>query len=123
MTDHGRSILVVDDDPFARAFAEAVLGRAGYRVSQAGSADEALELIDRQHPDLVLLDYAMPVRTGLDVLLAMRAGRASDQTAIIVLSAWAAPEARQAVEQHGAVWLAKPVSADILVATVARCLT
>lgn len=62
-----RSILVVDDDPLIRRYLEAQLGRLGCRMLFAASGAEAMEVLEREHPDLVLLDIVMPGMDGLEV--------------------------------------------------------
>lgn len=114
MSETKALILVIDDDPFARAFADVVLVAAGYRVAQASTASEGLALAGQLMPALVLLDYAMPGMTGLDVLLALRSDRLNPDVAVIVLSAWVSEDVRKAVEVLGAVWLAKPLAAASL---------
>ncbi len=116
-------ILVIDDDPFARAFAEVVLSGAGYRVAQAATAVEGLAMAADAAPRLILLDYAMPGMTGLDALLALRSGTVDPEVAVIMLSAWVSEDVRHAVEALGAVWLAKPLAADGLSSAVRAALT
>jgi CheY-like chemotaxis protein len=68
-----RTVLVVDDDPDIRRIAALSLGRiGGFRVALAAGADEALALIAREAPDLVLLDVSMPVTDGPATLEALR---------------------------------------------------
>src|SRR3954471_10750111 len=57
-------ILVVDDDTSIRSFVEMALDSVGYAVSTAGNGSEALEVTDRERPDLILLDMRMPVMDG-----------------------------------------------------------
>lgn len=122
MTQAPALILVIDDDPFARAFAEVVLSGAGYRVAQAATAVEGLAMAANVAPRLILLDYAMPGMTGLDALLALRAGTVDPEVAVIMLSAWVSQDVRHAVEALGAVWLAKPLAADGLSGAVRAAL-
>lgn len=58
------TILVVDDFPSGRALLEAMLSSLGYTVVTAQNGEEALELVRRQPPDLVLMDIEMPVMNG-----------------------------------------------------------
>ena len=57
-------ILVVDDDKSTRMFLSAVLEKNGYTVSTAGDGLEALEVMDKEHIDLVVLDIMMPNMDG-----------------------------------------------------------
>lgn len=65
--------VVADDDADIRALLGARLVRWGFTVHEAGDGDQALDLIRRHEPQLVLLDVSMPGRSGLDVLRAIRA--------------------------------------------------
>jgi DNA-binding response OmpR family regulator len=65
MTKH---ILLVDDDALLRRSLAFNLERAGYQASTAASAEDALALAARDHPDLVLLDIGLPGMDGLDAL-------------------------------------------------------
>jgi DNA-binding response OmpR family regulator len=61
-------ILVVDDDALMRRSLSFNLEQAGYQVSSAGTAEDALSLAHRDPPDLVLLDIGLPGMDGLDAL-------------------------------------------------------
>lgn len=67
---HGERILVVDDEPLIRALAESILERMGYRVISAADGEEALAIYrqEKDHIDLILLDYTMPRMNGVQVL-------------------------------------------------------
>lgn len=61
-----RDVLVVDDSRLQRRILVASLARWGYKVSEAGSAEEALEICAQSPPDLVLSDWMMPGMDGLE---------------------------------------------------------
>ena len=63
-----KRVLVVDDDPELVASVRAALLTRGYDVSVAGDGAEALAQIERNRPDLMLLDLVMPRRSGFTVL-------------------------------------------------------
>lgn len=65
-------ILLIDDDEDMLAMAGRWLEKSGYKVTKATSGEEGLSLIKADRPDLVLLDYAMPVMDGPAVLKAIR---------------------------------------------------
>jgi DNA-binding response OmpR family regulator len=62
-----RTILVVDDDTDLRRMYRVALGLAGYQVVEAGDALDALKHLDRDRPDLVILDIGLPGFSGLVV--------------------------------------------------------
>ncbi|MES0046561.1 response regulator transcription factor [Mesorhizobium sp. M0053] len=68
MTNSNVSILVVDDEPPIRKLLRVGLGSQGYAVSEAPNANAAIELVDAQKPDLILLDLGLPGMGGLDLL-------------------------------------------------------
>jgi len=68
----GPLVLVVDDDARLREFMRVNLELEGYSVREASSAEEALEAIDGQAPDLVLLDVVMPGVDGWQMLQRMQ---------------------------------------------------
>ena len=61
-------LLIVDDDAGLRGFVRASLELEGYAVREAGSAEEGLEQIDEEPPDLILLDVMMPRVDGWEML-------------------------------------------------------
>ncbi len=63
-----RRILIVDDDPRLREFVRVNLEMEGYQVREASSADEGLEALDEEPPDLILLDVMMPKVDGWEML-------------------------------------------------------
>lgn len=65
-------ILVVDDDPRIRETLAGPLETAGYQVSLAGEGASALELIESERPNLIILDVTMPGMSGFDVCRELR---------------------------------------------------
>jgi CheY-like chemotaxis protein len=66
-------ILVVDDEFSIRELVSETLGEAGYRVETAANAMEALEKLHSEHYDLLLTDYHMPRKSGLELIIQIRA--------------------------------------------------
>jgi len=79
-----KHILVVDDDALMRRSLGFTLEQAGYRVSSADCAEDALALARREPPDLTLLDIGLPGMDGLD---ALRRFQEQADTPIIFVSA------------------------------------
>lgn len=78
-------ILVVDDDKNTRLFLSAVLEGAGYTVSTASNGVDALEVMDREHIDLVVLDIMMPKMDGYEFTRTLR--EADNSLPILMVSA------------------------------------
>lgn len=78
-------ILVVDDDKNIRLFFGAVLEEAGYTVSSASNGEEALEIMEREHVDLVVLDVMMPKMDGYEFTRTLR--EANNNLPILMVSA------------------------------------
>jgi two-component system KDP operon response regulator KdpE len=66
------TILVVDDEPQIRRVLRATLCTNGYDVVEAKNGQEAIEMVIREHPDLILLDVNMPDMSGLEVCSKIR---------------------------------------------------
>lgn len=80
-------ILVVDDEPFNVDFLEQELAESDYETISASNGQEALDLIQFEKPDLVLLDIMMPKMDGFEVLSRIKADPATRDIPVIVISA------------------------------------
>jgi len=80
----GLLVLIVDDEPQMRRFLRASLGAQGYRLLEAGTAEEAIRLATSHNPDIILLDLGLPDGDGIDLTRRMREW---SKTPIVVLSA------------------------------------
>lgn len=98
-------ILVIDDDPAILGTIHEILDMEGYPVLTARNGAEALQMLERQRPSLVLLDMRMPVMDGWAFTREMR--ERGVQVPILVMTA--AQSARSWAEEIGAQgYLAKP---------------
>jgi two-component system KDP operon response regulator KdpE len=70
--DTKKRVLVVDDDPGVLNFVRVKLRLAGYEVITTTSGEEALRVVEREKPDIMLLDILMQPLTGFDVLTRLR---------------------------------------------------
>jgi CheY-like chemotaxis protein len=80
------TILVVDDNIHLQIAFKKILMSSGYRVETAGDGEEGLRLATSIKPDVILLDMLLPKLGGLDVLLALKADRATASIPVIALS-------------------------------------
>ncbi len=111
-------ILVVDDDPAIRDMVTWALSEEGYEVAQAGNGAEALRLVGRYKPVVVLLDMTMPVMDGWEFSRRLR-DRHGQRIPIICMTA--AKDARQRSREIDAeAVLSKPFNLDELFARVSE---
>ncbi|MGW4894151.1 response regulator transcription factor [Kitasatospora sp. NPDC004240] len=110
-------LLVVDDEPALRDALESSLAFEGYEVATATDGHEALEAVERDRPDLVLLDIMMPRMDGLTAVRRMRSR--GDTVPVLMLTARDAVGDRVTGLDVGADdYLAKPFELDELLARV-----
>jgi PAS domain S-box-containing protein len=105
------SVLVIDDDPDVRGFIVAALEEQGYRVRDAADGRQGLAEMDRERPDLVIVDFVMPELSGADVAKKIRA-KIPDQQ-ILFVSGYSETDAVKRTAPDAPL-LAKPFRADAL---------
>jgi len=114
-------VLVVDDDPDANEALRVLLDDSGAEVRVAGSAEHALDILDRWQPDVLVSDIGMPGRDGYSLLAEIRArrdGRA--RIPAIALTAFASTDDRVRVLSAGfQMHVAKPADPGELIAAIA----
>jgi DNA-binding NtrC family response regulator len=115
------TVLIIDDDRLTRWSVSRILGRAGYQVREAGSLTEGATALERQRPDLILLDIRLPDGDGFALLKAVRLGH--PDLPVIMMTAHASPETEQAALALGARGhLTKPCDPTELQAVVGNTL-
>ena len=117
MTNQSVSILVVDDEPPIRKLLRVGLGSQGYAVSEAPSARVAIELMQSQSPDLILLDLGLPGMTGLELLAKWR-GDGLDIPVVILSSRTDEAGIVSALELGADDYVTKPFGMNELVARI-----
>ena len=80
-------ILIADDEPNILISLEYLMKREGFEVHLARDGNEALALLQRERPQLVLLDVMMPHKSGFEVCQALRADEALRDTLVLMLTA------------------------------------
>jgi CheY-like chemotaxis protein len=114
------SVLVIDDDPDVRGFIVTSLEEQGYRVREASDGREGLAAVERDLPDLVVLDFIMPGMSGAAVAREIR-NRHPDQP-ILFVSGYSETEAVKRTAPDAPL-LTKPFRAEALHKAVRRALT
>lgn len=81
-----KNILVIEDDKFLRELIAQKLSRDGYEVSEAIDGEEGIKKIQKEKPDLVLLDLILPGIDGFEVLTKMKKDSTISSVPVIILS-------------------------------------
>jgi DNA-binding NtrC family response regulator len=114
-------VLIVDDERDMLTNCARILRRCGYGCLTADTSEQALELVDIERPDTVLVDLRMPGKSGIDIVKAIKA-RHPDME-VVLMTAYATIEtAVDAIKQGAFDYLPKPFTADQLQAVIQRTL-
>lgn len=113
------TVLVVDNEPFNLDLVQTILVRGGFDVITAASGAESIDLVRRQHPDLVLMDLQLPGMDGLETTRRILADPGCAGVKVVAYSAMVMPADRERAIDAGCVgFIAKPVGARELIALV-----
>lgn len=82
-----KKILVVDDDPYILMSLEFLMKKNGFEVMVARNGTEALELVEKQVPDIVLLDIMMPDVDGYAICKHIKSSRKLKEAKVVFMSA------------------------------------
>lgn len=115
MTEHATTVLVVEDDEAFRVRLIRALRDRGYDASGAGTFDEAVASASADSPELAVVDLRLPGRSGVDVVVALRA--IDETTRIVVLTGYGSIATAVESMRLGAVnYLTKPADTDQILA-------
>jgi CheY-like chemotaxis protein len=109
------SILLVDDEPVILELLDEVLSREGYQTMTAADGVDALEILDRAVPDLVVADTMMPRLSGIDMVRQMRRQpRLQDVPVIMTTTVYPIEPLRE----ENLSYLPRPLRLDTLLGTI-----
>jgi len=115
----GSKILVIDDSTTNNLLLEAILKREGYHVFIAFSAEEALEQLCKELPDLILLDILMPIVDGFEFLKIIKSKDDLKDIPVIVISAVKIPEKLEKIKELGVQeFFPKPIDINALLTLI-----
>lgn len=114
-----KSVLIVDDEPNIVVSLEFLLEQAGYQVRIAHDGQQAWEAIERQPPDLVLLDVMLPRLSGFDVCQKIREHPDLQRVRVVMLTAKGREvEVSKGLALGADAYISKPFSTQDLLAQV-----
>lgn len=116
-----KTILVVDDEIANAEVLSLILEEEGYRVFCAANGRHGLERVSEVNPQLVVLDFMMPLMSGGDVGRALRAGAATRGIRIVLNSSLPEAAVREHFDGYDA-YLQKPYSIDRALEIIRRLL-
>ena len=107
-----KKVLIVDDDPFIRKLIATTLEDvAGFELLQASDGAEAVDMAEREQPEIVFLDVDMPHLDGIEACARIRAQQSTSDATIVMLTATSRSDNERRAEQAGAdLFLTKPFS-------------
>ncbi len=116
-------ILIADDDPFLLRLVRYLLGKEGYEIVTATDGEGALESVETEKPDLVILDVMLPGVDGLEVCRRLRSQPETAALPIVMLSArWKVSDRVAGLQAGANEYLGKPSDVRQMVACVTALL-
>ena len=123
MTSRGATVLVVEDNPLNLELASELLRLSGYRVVQARTAEEGIQLARAERPNLILLDVRLPGMDGLAAVRALKRDAETRHIPTIAMTAQAMKGDEEAALAAGFdAYVTKPIDTRAFPHTVARWL-
>jgi CheY-like chemotaxis protein len=117
-----KTILVADDHDDNRELMQLLLQTAGYRVVEASDGLECLALVQKELPDLIVMDLSMPVLDGWQVFEQLKADERTGIIPCMAVTAHADLNQDQALKAGFAAFVSKPFITDHLLKTIATLL-
>lgn len=93
-----KTVMIVEDFADARTMMKLLIGRHGYTVIEAADGYEAVEKSVRHHPDLILMDLALPVMDGVTATKLIRQMEGFEKVSIVALTAFGNTSFDKAIE-------------------------
>lgn len=119
-----KRILVVDDEVGALTLIGIMLDRGGFEVVKAQNANQALTFLEKEEPDLIILDIMMPGMDGIELCRVIRTMRQYLETPVLILSTRSDSESVMRGMEAGATdYLPKPILHHDLVSKVRSMLS
>jgi len=118
-----KTILLVEDDPMNMRLAQHILESQGYTVVGAITGQEALNQVNDNLPDLILMDMQLPDIDGMTLVRLIRAKDTTRETSILALTACAMKGDREKILKTGCNdYISKPINVENFISTVRKYL-
>lgn len=115
----GKHVLLIEDEPNIVEAIRFILERDGWQVATHGNGSDALDVVRRTAPDVLVLDVMLPGRSGFDILRDLRADAGLAGLPVLMLTAKGQARDRELAETCGASrFMTKPFSNREVLATV-----
>lgn len=119
-----KKILIVEDEESLLKLESILLTSKGYDVRGVANGQEALDALQEEHPDLVLLDIMLPEIDGFEVCQRIKSNPDTKDIPVIMLTAKKSREDMARGEKVGADWyITKPFKSAMVIETIQRFLT
>jgi two-component system, OmpR family, phosphate regulon response regulator PhoB len=110
MSEPQKTVVVIEDEPDAAEMFGEMMRVNGFRVVKSYTSGPAIEIIEKEKPDIIILDVMMPEISGIEILKIMRAKPELSQIPVVVVSAKSMPsDIKTGLEAGASVYLTKPV--------------
>ena len=120
MTAELGKILVIEDNRDSRDILAKLLRMSGYDVMSANDGEAGLATALQQEPDLIITDIHMPNMNGIEFVQRVRSDQALDKTPVLVVTAFGAHVAREAIDAGADAAAEKPFDFDRFLLTVEK---
>ncbi len=115
-----RKVLVVDDDPVLVRLVKELLKNQGFVVETAKDGIDAMVMVKKEKPDLIVLDIMMPELNGYDVLRALKFTDEYKEIPVLLLTAREQELDKRIGEMMGIDYLQKPVQREALIEKIKK---
>ena len=110
-----KSCLVVDDSKVIRIVARKILEQLDFAVEEAADGEQAMEACMKRMPDAILLDWNMPVMSGIEFLRALRKTKGGESPVVVFCTTETGIEhIREAIDAGANEYIMKPFDSEIL---------
>ena len=118
-----KTILVCDDEIYIRILIRKIFESRGFSVIEAADGKAGVAAAEKNRPDLIIMDYEMPVMDGYDAVLKLKDGSETGDIPIVILTGYnLEPDLREALNRETGHFLSKPFVISELLETVSAAL-